>query len=237
MLSTRATLRRNENSILDMIEAAIGMPVPRKPVPKYGYQNRDTSYPVDVSNHIPSPQPFVMYYHGPHYNKLGAVVPFVPTRKRVPDNMIIKGTPCASPISNINNISPQHSVFYDVRTGEIALVVRNNSKADHFYTRYYEGKATFPYINKMRGDDMHAIVRADIPPIMLIVNDEPVYWGYGSALARKMRDNKAFAATVNDAKSSWLQLQQPFIRAPRTRPVFDVARLRFVQSLMSMIKP
>ena len=228
----------SEDDKLLIIERGLGITLPRRAPRKIGYQMRDISYPLSVSNNIPSPQPYPLKkdWVRQYYNRMGAVIPPVPVRERVPDKRIIQGTPCASRVKTSAHITSKHNAFYDVRTGEIVLVVLADSKADQFYTRYYEGKATFPYIAKMSGEVMQRIIRADIPPIMLVVNGEPVYWGNHRDLALKIKHDKTFAPKIDEAKSCWLQLQPPMICEPVMRPHFDVPRLRFVLSLESTMK-
>lgn len=238
-LKSRNLTEESITEILQSVDPSYLPPKKREPT-LAGYQKRTdiltTGY-GDVSlNRIPSPKPYVSKQDmvRDHYNRLGAIVPPVPTRVRVPDSLVITGTPQASRVMNVSGITSKHNVFYDVRTGEIVLVVLGNSRADRFYTRYYEGKTTFPHISKMNGAEISK--RLSAPPLLLIINDEPVFWGYGPELIAKAKNDPEFAEILKTSKRKWLQVSAPFMREPVTRPIFDLPRLRFVHALESGFK-
>ena len=234
-------------SILSTAYPTLPRPKPVKARKEHGYQKRHdlltTGFGDPLSNNTHtcdqqhgsymSRDEFVQRFK-PFYDRTGAIVPPHHTRPRVSDDLIIKGTPSASCIKDASNVKTRHNVFYDVRTGEIILVVFADSKADHFYTRYYvDGPTTFPHIRKMRGEDVAE--RVSNPPMMLIINDEPVFWGYAHELEAASK-NPVFATLLNSAKHWWMQYQEPMIINPVTRPVFDLPRLRYVQMQESTIK-
>jgi hypothetical protein len=210
--------------------------------PRVGYQKRtdilfDNSY-RELSNVIPSPQPYVTKQDmvREHYNKLGAIVPPVPTRERVHDGVIQQDVPVAVCIKSCAGVTARHNAFYDVRTGEIILVVNADSKADHFYTRYYEGKSTFPHVGRMKGAEIK--LRLQYPPMMLTIHNNPVFWGYAEELEAKIANDKTFAAMLKEAKKDWrIAGTPPTMNGEMQKyPKWDMPRLRFVQMEESTIK-
>lgn len=234
---------------MEKIVASLPGAVYHRKHPREGYQKRtdilNTGLGDSLSNnthtcdksHEPyqSKDEFVRKFK-PFYDRTGAIVPPVSTRARVHDGVIMQGVPSACSIENCLDITSHHNVFYDVRSGEILLVVFVDSEADRFYTMYYEGKSTFPHVGKMRGAEVQE--RGMHPPLMLTVHDEPVFWGYAEELDAKIANNKVFATLLATAKKDWRMEGKPPTINKETKeyPDWDMPRLRFVQMQESTIK-
>jgi hypothetical protein len=153
-------------------------------------------------------------------------------KKRPP---ITDYVPTTLPINDPHKLRVDHVVYYDNRTGEIAVVFySSNKEAAVFYDRYYISPAT-PWMRKTRGDIIRKMVQKQ-DCIMLVINGEPAHWGNAYSIRNWIA--RPVDKRVPITHNTWLQYQEPvFAERAYDRPAYlDLPRTAFILSLYSQIK-